>query len=50
MFDDLDATLRAVLADAAAPADVRTAEVSFDTPDRDFKPDPGHGRTCSCTR
>jgi hypothetical protein len=38
MFDDLDATLRTVLADAGAPEDVRTAEVSFDTPDRDFAP------------
>jgi hypothetical protein len=38
MFDDLDATLRTVLSDAAAPPEVRTAEVSFDTPDRDFAP------------
>jgi len=38
MFDDLDASLRAVLDDAAAPADVRTADVSFETPDKDFRP------------
>jgi hypothetical protein len=38
MFNDLDATLRAVLADPAAPADVRGADVSFETPDKDFRP------------
>lgn len=38
MFDDLDATLKAVLDDASAPADLLAAEVSFDTPDKDFKP------------
>lgn len=38
MFDDLDATLRAVLADPAAPAGVRAADVSFETPDKDFRP------------
>lgn len=38
MFDDLDATLRAVLADPAAPADVRAADVSFETPDKDYRP------------
>jgi len=38
MFQDLDATLRTILADAAAPADLRNAEVSFETPDKDFKP------------
>jgi hypothetical protein len=38
MFQDLDSTLAAVLNDAAAPADLRNADVSFDTPDRDYKP------------
>ena len=38
MFQDLDATLKAVLDDANAPADLRAAEVSFETPDKDFKP------------
>jgi uncharacterized protein DUF4255/carboxypeptidase family protein len=38
MFDDLDATLQAMLADAAAPADLRAADVGFDTPDQDYKP------------
>ncbi|SNS15381.1 Carboxypeptidase regulatory-like domain-containing protein [Geodermatophilus saharensis] len=38
MFADLDATLRAILDDPAAPAPVRAAEVSFDPPDRDFTP------------
>ena len=38
VFNDLDATLKAVLDDAAAPADLRAADVSFDTPDKDFKP------------
>lgn len=38
MFQDLDATLQAVLSDAAAPAALRNVEISFDTPDRDFQP------------
>jgi hypothetical protein len=38
MFQDLDATLKAMLADPAAPADLRNAEISFETPDKDFKP------------
>ncbi len=38
MFDDLDASLAAVLADAAAPAEVRSAEVTFTVPDKDFNP------------
>lgn len=38
MFDDLDATMKALLDDAAAPQAVREADVSFDTPDRDYKP------------
>jgi hypothetical protein len=36
VFQDLDATLKAMLADPAAPADLRAADVSFDTPDRSF--------------
>jgi hypothetical protein len=38
MFDDLDATMKALLDDPSAPADLRAADVSFDTPDRDYKP------------
>lgn len=38
MFDDLDATLQAVLKDPAAPADLRGADVSFETPDKNFTP------------
>jgi hypothetical protein len=38
MFDDLDATLKAVFADAAAPGDLRNADVGFDTPDKDYQP------------
>lgn len=38
MFQDLDATLRAMLGDEEAPEELRTADVSFLTPDRDFKP------------
>ena len=38
MFDDLDATLRALLDDAAAPAELRQADVSFATPGRDYAP------------
>jgi hypothetical protein len=38
MLDDLDATLKAMIADAAAPAAVRGADISFDTPDKDFQP------------
>ncbi|MEU4195398.1 Pvc16 family protein [Kribbella sp. NPDC026611] len=38
MFQDLDETLKAMLDDAAAPAELRAADVSFDTPDRDYKP------------
>ena len=39
MFQDLDTTLEAMLNDPAAPADLRNADVSFDTPDKDYKPD-----------
>ena len=38
MFQALDATLRAVLADAPRPDAVRNAAIGFDTPDRDFQP------------
>ncbi|MFI9155498.1 Pvc16 family protein [Streptomyces sp. NPDC053367] len=38
MFHDLDATLRTLLADGQAPDRLREADVSFVTPDRDFKP------------
>ena len=38
MFHDLDASLQALLDDAAAPTEVRTAEISFDTPDKGFAP------------
>jgi uncharacterized protein DUF4255/carboxypeptidase family protein len=38
VFNDLDATLKALLDDPAAPADVRDADVSFETPDKDFRP------------
>jgi hypothetical protein len=38
MFDDLDATLKAMFADTAAPTDLRNAEVAFDTPDTNYKP------------
>ncbi len=38
MFADLDATLKGLLGDPAAPADLRAADVAFDTPDRAYKP------------
>lgn len=38
MFDDMDASLAALLADGAAPQEVRTADVSFTVPDKDFGP------------
>jgi hypothetical protein len=38
MLQDLDTTLAALLNDPAAPADLRNADVSFDTPDRDYQP------------
>ena len=38
MLQDLDATLRSVLTDPAAPSVVRSADVSFTTPDKDFTP------------
>ena len=36
MFQDLDATVKAVLQDPSAPADLRGADIRFDTPDKDF--------------
>jgi len=38
MFDDLDTTLQEVLRDPAAPPELRGADVSFVTPDKDFTP------------
>ena len=38
VFDDLDASLAALLADAAAPPEVRAADVNFAAPDKDFTP------------
>ncbi|MFP1624040.1 Pvc16 family protein [Streptomyces sp. 5K101] len=38
MLQDLDATLRAMLGDDEAPESLRAADVSFVTPDKDFKP------------
>ena len=38
MFHDLDATLRTILDDPAAPTELRTAEVSFESPNKTFAP------------
>ncbi|HVQ93800.1 MAG TPA: DUF4255 domain-containing protein [Mycobacteriales bacterium] len=38
MFDDLDLSLQQLLADPAAPAPIRDADVSFETPARDYAP------------
>jgi hypothetical protein len=38
MFHDLDATLQAMISDPAAPAELRSADVSFDTPDQGYHP------------
>lgn len=38
MFQDLDATLQAMLSAPAAPAELRAADVSFQTPDRSYTP------------
>jgi hypothetical protein len=38
VFDDMDASLAALLADGAAPQEVRSADVSFTVPDKDFTP------------
>jgi hypothetical protein len=39
MFHHLDTTLKNILDDPAAPQELREAEVSFLTPDREFKPE-----------
>lgn len=39
MFQDLDSTLTVLLDDLGAPADVRAADVSFETPGKDYSPD-----------
>ncbi len=41
MFHDLDLSLQAMLDDASAPAELRTADVSFETPDKGFAPTQG---------
>lgn len=38
MFQDLDKTLQAIFEDPAAPAPLRDADVSFETPDKDYAP------------
>jgi len=38
MFHDLDDTLNEILDDAAAPTELRNADVSFETPDKNFAP------------
>jgi hypothetical protein len=38
MFDDLDATLAALLRDPSAPSELRNAETSFLTPTKDYNP------------
>ena len=38
MFHDLDQTLQAILDDPAAPAALRDADVSFETPDKNYTP------------
>jgi hypothetical protein len=38
MFQDLDATLRQILDDGAAPAELQAADVSFESPNKTFAP------------
>jgi hypothetical protein len=38
MFQDLDATMRTILDDATAPAELRAADVSFEPPNKTFAP------------
>src|SRR5262245_32285484 len=38
MFQDLDSTLKAILDDPVAPVDLRNADVSFEVPDKNFRP------------
>lgn len=40
MFQDLDKTIENLLNDSAAPDELRKADVSFDTPDKSYKPKP----------
>ena len=39
MFQDLDSTLNAIVEDPNAPALLREADVSFETPDKEYAPD-----------
>lgn len=41
MFQDLDTTLQAILDDATAPTTLRDADVSFETPDKNYTPSQG---------
>ena len=41
MFQDLDTALTNLLHDPAAPVDVRNADISFETPDKNFTPADG---------
>jgi hypothetical protein len=41
MFQDLDTALTNLLHDPAAPADVRNADINFETPDKNFTPADG---------
>ena len=38
MFHDLDSILTAILDDTTAPTELRDADVSFETPDRNVAP------------
>jgi Pvc16 N-terminal domain/Carboxypeptidase regulatory-like domain len=38
MLEDLDSSLAALFDDAAAPEALRSADVAFDTPDKDYRP------------
>jgi hypothetical protein len=38
MLEDLDATLKAMFGDASTPADLRNADISFDTPEKGYQP------------
>jgi hypothetical protein len=38
VINDLDASLAALFDDAAAPEDLRAADVAFETPDKDYRP------------
>ena len=49
MFQDLDRTLNAIIEDPQVPEVLRQADVSFETPDKEYAP-AGPRSTCSCTR